>query len=65
MAKQVIIEISPAGNVKADAQGFKGVECEKVTEQIELVLGGAAQKKSKPERFMPASAGPVVNKRTF
>ena len=33
--QQVIVEISPAGSIKVDAQGFKGKGCEKATEQIE------------------------------
>jgi hypothetical protein len=55
MAKQIIIDISPAGSVKVDAQGFNGVGCAKATEMIEIAIGGAGAKKSKkkPEYFVP------------
>jgi hypothetical protein len=65
MAKQVIVNISPAGTVKADAKGFSGSECTKATEQIEVVLGGIATTKKKPEYFAPPSAsGTNVNNRS-
>jgi hypothetical protein len=52
---QVVITISPAGSVTVDAQCFTGSGCAKATEQIEIVLGGAAKKtkKKKPEAFSP------------
>lgn len=54
MAELVIIDISPAGSVKLDAQGFRGASCTKATEQLELVLGGGnAKKKRKPEYSLP------------
>lgn len=55
MAKQIIIDITPAGTVKIDAQGFNGVGCDKATQEIELAIGGAApkSKKKKPEYFVP------------
>lgn len=63
---EVIIDISPAGSVKVDAQGFQGKSCTEATEQIEIVLGGAqAKKKHKPEYYAPAVAGTQANKMTF
>jgi hypothetical protein len=55
--KQVIVDISPAGSVKVEAQGFNGVGCDKATEQIEIVLGGVGtrKKKRKPEFFASPS----------
>lgn len=55
MAKQIVIDISPAGSVKVDAQGFNGVGCAKATEMIEVAIGGAGAKKSKkkPEYYTP------------
>jgi hypothetical protein len=55
MAKQIVIDISPAGSVKVDAQGFNGVGCAKATEMIEVAIGGAGQKKKtkKPEYYAP------------
>lgn len=55
MAKQVTIDISPAGSVKVEAQGFQGVGCDKATEMIEVAIGGAGTKKKtkKPEYYVP------------
>lgn len=55
MAKQVIVDISPAGSVKVEANGFNGVGCDKATEAIEISIGGAGTKKKtkKPEYFVP------------
>jgi len=56
MAKQIVIDISPAGSVKIDAQGFNGVGCSKATEMIEVAIGGAGIRKStkKPEYYVPS-----------
>lgn len=64
--QQVIVEISPAGSIKVDAQGFKGKGCEKATEQIEIALGGAGKvsKKRKPE-FFAAPSTKAGQKQTF
>lgn len=53
MAKKIVIDITPAGSVKVDAQGFNGVGCDKATEMIEIAIGGAGQKKKtkKPEYY--------------
>lgn len=56
--KQIIVDISPEGNVKIDASGFQGVGCAKATEQLEIVLGGGeatSKKKKKPEFFQSPS----------
>ncbi len=52
--KQVIVTVSPAGSIQIDAKGFKGNACEKATEQLHVVLGGAGaavDKKRKPDFF--------------
>lgn len=67
MSRQVIVNISPAGTVNIDVDGFKGGACAKATEQIEIALGGANAgiKKKKPDFFCaPASTGQTI-KRTF
>ena len=65
--QQVIIEISSCGSVKIDAQGFKGGGCAKITEQIEVVLGGegATSKKKKKPEFFQAPGTKAANKLTF
>ncbi len=56
--QQVIVTVSPAGTVQIDAKGFKGNSCEKATEQLHVVLGGAAvDKKRKPDFFATNTAG--------
>ena len=65
MSKETInITISPSGNVKIDAVGFKGKSCTAATAEIELVLGGGhAASKKKPEYYAPASTGAAINQR--
>ncbi len=52
--KEIVVDISPAGTVKVEANGFNGVGCDKATEQIEIAIGGAGlrKKKAKPERYI-------------
>lgn len=54
---ELVIDISPWGDVKIDAQGFTGNACAKASEQIELVLGGSGKKTEKPEFHMPTVDG--------
>ena len=66
MAQNITIDISPAGSIKMEANGFTGNACDKATEQLEIVLGGGqAKKKSKPERHLPPSNTQQGNKLTF
>jgi len=55
--KTIKIEISPAGNVDMDLTGFKGKSCAKITEQIQLVLGGESKVDKKPEYNLPETLG--------
>lgn len=66
MAQQVVVEISPSGSINIDAKGFTGKGCEKATEQLEVVLGGAGKtsKKRKPE-FFAAPSTKAGTKLTF
>jgi len=65
--KQIVVDISPSGDVKVEAIGFNGVGCADATQQIEIALGGAGPKKKtkKPEYFNPASSSKTGNKLTF
>ena len=65
MAKTIIVDISPAGNVTIDAQGFTGEECVKATEQIEIALGGEMKRDTKPEFHAPSIMSVQGNKLTF
>src|SRR5262249_3213824 len=49
LMKQIIVEITPEGEVQIDAIGFKGTACEKATAEIEKALGLPATRKKKPE----------------
>lgn len=53
--KTVRVDISPAGNVEVDLQGFKGKGCKKITDQIQLTLGGDSKSTPKPEFNLPES----------
>lgn len=63
--KQVIVDISAAGTVKVEAQGFKGVGCDKATEQIEISLGGEVGKKKRKPEFYQQPSTAETNKLTF
>lgn len=63
MAKQIKIDITPAGSAKIEAIGFNGKGCASATEMIEVAIGGApanANRKKKPEFFASPSAGQKV-----
>lgn len=55
--KTIKIDVSPAGNVNMDLNGFKGKSCAKVTEQIQIALGGSAKVDKKPEFNIPEQIG--------
>ena len=47
--KQVIIDITPDGETKIEAVGFKGKGCAEATRAIEQALGAVAKTQKKPE----------------
>jgi hypothetical protein len=49
MNRAIEVVITPAGEVKIDAVGFKGVECEKATAFLEAALGIERNRVRKPE----------------
>ena len=52
--KHIIVTIKPSGTTSVEAVGFNGEGCVEATEQIELMLGGAAKRDFKPEFQNPA-----------
>jgi hypothetical protein len=54
MAKTIEVIVSPAGEVKIDAVGFKGADCEKATAFLEKALGQVSTKQKKPEFYKQA-----------
>ncbi len=47
--KTIIVDVSPTGEVKIDAVGFKGNACQQATAAIERALGKVTSKQFKPE----------------
>lgn len=39
MAKQILMQVSPEGEIKITTTGFKGTECLKATAALEKALG--------------------------
>jgi Protein of unknown function (DUF2997) len=58
--KQVIIEVDAEGNIKVEASGFKGADCEKATKALEAALGAQqGDRKRKPEFFQATGTGNI------
>lgn len=49
MKRTIEIIIAPSGEIKIDAIGFKGADCEQATKFLEEALGVVSQKTKKPE----------------
>lgn len=64
MSEEVKVHISRAGVVTFEVNGVQGQGCERLTEQVHIMLGGGGKKETKPEYHMPAT-GNVGNQLTF
>lgn len=49
--KTIEVIIGPAGEIKIDALGFKGPDCEKATSFLEKALGVIKEHRKKPEYY--------------
>ncbi len=49
MKRSIEVIIAPSGEIKIDAVGFKGADCEAATQFLEEALGVVGQKQKKPE----------------
>ena len=49
MSKTIEILVSPIGDIRVEAVGFRGPECEKATRFIEEALGQVQARQKKPE----------------
>jgi hypothetical protein len=49
MKPTIEIIVSPLGEIKIDAIGFKGADCEKATRFLEQALGVVSKRVKKPE----------------
>ena len=51
MARTIEVVVNADGQVKIDAVGFKGADCEKATAFLEAALGMPGKKVKKPEYY--------------
>jgi len=51
MSKMITVIVNPAGEIKIDAIGFKGADCEKATAYLETALGVIKERRKKPEYY--------------
>jgi hypothetical protein len=49
MSRTIQVVITPTGEIKIDAVGFKGADCEKATAFLEAALGIERTRVRKPE----------------
>lgn len=56
--RQVIVEVSPTGEIKIEGQGFSGPSCEKCTAALEAALG-VVKKKEKTKDWYVQTVGKV------
>ncbi len=49
MAKTIEVIVNTGGEIKIDAVGFKGADCEKATAFLEQALGQVKARRKKPE----------------
>lgn len=49
MKRTIEIVVSPIGDIRIDAVGFKGSDCEQATKFLEEALGVVSTKTKKPE----------------
>lgn len=51
MPRKIVATVDAEGRVTLDLHGFKGAECEKVTQDLEQALGTVRQRQRKPEFY--------------
>ncbi len=56
MNRSIEVVIGPRGEVKIDAVGFKGADCEKATKALEEALGVVKDRVKKPEYYARTAA---------
>ena len=57
---EIIVTISPKGEIQIEGQNFKGISCEQATRKIEEALGKVVNKKHKPEYYETEKIGAGV-----
>ena len=56
MSRTIEVIVSPTGEIKIDAVGFKGADCEQATKFLEEALGMPTQRQRKPEYHQTRTA---------
>ena len=56
MSRSIEVLVSPTGEIKIDAVGFKGADCEQATKFLEAALGLICEKRRKPEYHQTRTA---------
>lgn len=51
MAKMILVDVAPSGEIKIETQGFSGAECEAATAALEKALGSSHDNKRTSEFF--------------
>jgi acylphosphatase len=54
-SEQIIVEVSPSGEVKVSVKGVKGKACKDLTKKIEEALGEASNVKETEEYYQEAT----------
>lgn len=52
MEQKIVVDISPDGEVRIEAQGFVGCGCTEATRLLEQALGGRVERTLKPEYYL-------------
>ncbi len=58
MSRSIEVIVTPTGEIKIDAVGFKGADCEQATKFLEVALGVVNGKTKKPEYHQTRTAKP-------
>ena len=56
MSRSIEVIVTPTGEIKIDAVGFKGADCEQATKFLEAALGVVNERTKKPEYLQTRTA---------
>jgi len=54
--QQIVVTVSPDGEVQVEAQGVRGAGCQQLTAALEKALGERTADQKKPEYYQQAQA---------
>ena len=58
MSRSIEVLVTPTGEIKIDAVGFKGADCEQATKFLEAALGLVNERTKKPDYHQTRTAKP-------